>query len=239
MPTWRNTLGLVGPIAHQTACHRRTRASYSLRAMPVAHRQRDDLCSPGNEVNAWQQRQESRNLLLGARSRTPHQARSGAAAFDHQQLSARAASAATCASFVSGSALAIIRIDQHADALMRPALARCSSSSRFATSSLTKKTHTGGVAARVRQAIDKAGTNRIGRYCKHDRYRARRLQQRSRRGAAICEDDVRCEGCQFPSVSVKLRGVGCGPPRVEAHIAADIPAEERQRLHECSEADLK
>jgi hypothetical protein len=55
----------------------------------------------------------------------------------------------------------------------------------------------------------------------------------------FCEDDVRCEGCQFPSVSVKLRSVGCGPPRVEAHIAADIPAQERQRLHECSEADLK
>ena len=109
----------------------------------------------------------------------------------------------------------------------------------FCADAILESDKAGGVAARARQAIDKAGTNRIGRYCKHDRYRARRLQQRSRCGAAICEDDVRCEGCQFPSVSVKLRSVGCGPPRVEAHIAADIPAQERQRLHECSEADLK
>ena len=49
----------------------------------------------------------------------------------------------------------------------------------------------------------------------------------SRRG----QDDVRRERDQFRCLFANLGGVGRGPAGVDAHIAADVPAQQRQPLH--------
>ena len=53
------------------------------------------------------------------------------------------------------------------------------------------------------------------------------------------QDDVRRERDQLRRVFANLGGIGRGPARLDPHIAADGPAEERQLLIERSEARLK
>ena len=97
----------------------------------------------------------------------------------------------------------------------------------------------GGVAARPRQALDEAGADRIGDDREHDRHGAGRLQQRPHGRGAMGQDDVRRERGQFRRVSANLGGIGRGPAGVDAHVAADGPAQLRQPLQERPEAGLK
>ena len=53
------------------------------------------------------------------------------------------------------------------------------------------------------------------------------------------QDDVGRERGQFRRVSANVGGIGRGPARVDPHVAADGPAQERQRLLERPDAGLK
>ena len=97
----------------------------------------------------------------------------------------------------------------------------------------------GGVAARPRQAVDEAGTDRIDDDREHDRHRAGRLQHRSHGRSARGQNDVRRERGQFHRVSANIRGIGRGPVGVDAHVVADGPTQLRQRLQERPDPGLK
>ena len=83
----------------------------------------------------------------------------------------------------------------------------------------------GGVAARPRQAVDEAGADRIDDDREHDRHGAGRLQQRPHGRGGRGQDDVRRERGQFRRVPANLGGIGRGPAGVDAHVAADGPAQ--------------
>src|SRR5262249_55436288 len=53
------------------------------------------------------------------------------------------------------------------------------------------------------------------------------------------QDDVGREGGQFRRVSATVGGVVCGPAGVDPHVAADGPAQARQRLQERLDKSLK
>ena len=65
----------------------------------------------------------------------------------------------------------------------------------------------------------------------------------SRLGAASCLPvrpwDIRRARRQFRRLSANLDGIGRGPTSVDAHVAADGPAEKREPLQECLYAGLK
>jgi hypothetical protein len=84
---------------------------------------------------------------------------------------------------------------------------------------------TGGVAARPRQAVDVGVTDRVGDDREHDRHGARLLQQRPHSRIATHQDDVRREHGQFRRMSADFAGIGAGPTDVDAHVAADGPAQ--------------
>ena len=73
---------------------------------------------------------------------------------------------------------------------------------------------------------------------KHDRHGAGRLQQRPHGRGARGQDDVRRERDQFRRVFANFGGIGRGPAGVDAHVAADGPAQLRHRLQECPDAGL-
>ena len=83
----------------------------------------------------------------------------------------------------------------------------------------------GGVAARPRQTVDEAGADRIDDGREHDRYGASRLQQRPHGRGGMGQDDVGRERGQFRRVPANLGGIGRGPAGVDAHVAADGPAQ--------------
>ena len=91
----------------------------------------------------------------------------------------------------------------------------------------------GGVAARSRQAVDEAGTDRIGDDREHNRHGAGKLQQGSYGRGAMGQNDVRRERNQFRRMSADFNGIPSGPARVDSHITAGGPAELLQRLQEC------
>jgi hypothetical protein len=66
-----------------------------------------------------------------------------------------------------------------------------------------------------------------------------RLQQRHHGGGAIGQDHVGRERDQLRRVSAKGIGIDRRPARVELHIAADGPAQERERLLERPDPGLK
>jgi hypothetical protein len=73
----------------------------------------------------------------------------------------------------------------------------------------------------------------------HDRHCAGCLQQWSHGRGASGQDDVRSERGQFCRVSANVGGIGRGPAGIDAHVAADDPAQLRQRLQERSDPGLK
>ena len=74
----------------------------------------------------------------------------------------------------------------------------------------------GGVAARPRQAVDKAGADRIDAEREHDRHGAGRLQQRPWSNA-ISEDDVGRERGQFRRVSANFCSVRRPAESIRSH----------------------
>src|SRR4051794_28650822 len=55
----------------------------------------------------------------------------------------------------------------------------------------------------------------------------------------MSQDDVGCERGQFRRVSANLGRIGSGPARVDPYVAADGPAQQRQRLQERRDPGLK
>ena len=124
-------------------------------------------------------------------------------------------------------------------ARVTPGAISLSSSSHFPLNAVFESHETGGVAARPRQAVDEAGADRIDDDREHDRHGAGRLQQRPHGRGAMGQDDVRRERDQFRRVSANVGGIGRGPAGVDPHVAADGPAQLRQRLQERPDAGLK
>src|SRR5262249_46486513 len=97
----------------------------------------------------------------------------------------------------------------------------------------------GDVAARPRQALDKACAYRIGGEREHDRHRTRRLEQLLHGWAASGKNDVRRAGCQFRRVFPSLVDIAAAPAVIDPSIAPVDPAQLRQRLHEYGELSLR
>src|SRR5262245_22298964 len=82
----------------------------------------------------------------------------------------------------------------------------------------------GGVAARVRQAIDNTCANRIWNQYEYDRHGACCLLHRSDARWSRCQDDIGCECYDFHRVPAIAIGLTRRPSHVDVHIAADSPA---------------
>jgi hypothetical protein len=90
----------------------------------------------------------------------------------------------------------------------------------------------GGVAARMRQAIDNASADRIGDCRKHDRQSAVDTLQRCHSQGAAGQDDVWGERNQIRSVFYGLVGVVLAPACVDPYIPANTPAQFLEALVE-------
>jgi hypothetical protein len=88
----------------------------------------------------------------------------------------------------------------------------------------------GGVAARVCQALNEAGTDRIRDNREYDRNRTRRLQQRCEAIGADRHDDVWGECNQFGCVGPCDVGVIRGPAKLDSNVATVSPAQSFQDL---------
>ena len=102
----------------------------------------------------------------------------------------------------------------------------------FPTCAEFERHETGGIAARLRQAVDEAGTNRIGDAREHYWNGAGHLQQRTHGRAATCHDNVRREFNQLGDIFTKTIEIAHAPPVVDPYIAAFSPASFLQPLHE-------
>jgi hypothetical protein len=96
----------------------------------------------------------------------------------------------------------------------------------------------GAVAAWPRQAIDKAGADRIGNDHEHDRHGTGRLQQWRRTRIAGDEDDIRRQLDQFGRIGAKAIGIARGPAGLDLDIAPDSPARLLQALQKYPVARL-
>src|SRR5262249_13183349 len=74
---------------------------------------------------------------------------------------------------------------------------------------------------------------------KHYRYAAGQLQQRAHGQAAMRQDDLWRESGQFSRVSTNFGGIVGRPARVDPHVAADGPAQDRKPLLESPDPGLK
>ena len=108
----------------------------------------------------------------------------------------------------------------------------------FSAEGVFRSHEAGDVAARLRQAVDEAGPDRIAGDREHDRHAAGRLQQRPHGRRAMRQDDVGRERSQFCGMPADIVGSAARPVRVDAHVAADDPARLCQRLLECAEPGL-
>ena len=90
-----------------------------------------------------------------------------------------------------------------------PGAISLSSSSHFAAMPY-RVGKAGGIAARVRQAVDEAGTDRVGDDGEHDRNGARRLQQRRHGPRLTVPRMTSGETATSPRVSAQIMGVGSG-----------------------------
>src|SRR5262249_22949080 len=95
----------------------------------------------------------------------------------------------------------------------------------FSTEAIFELHEAGGIAARLRQTIDEAGTDWIGDDREHDRHGVRRLKYRSCRRAASGHDDVRRERNQFFGLFVTGGGIAPRKAVVEPYVAALRPAQ--------------
>ena len=96
----------------------------------------------------------------------------------------------------------------------------------------------GDVAAGARQARDEALADRIGDEREHDRDRACLPPQRLDRRAALGQEHLGAERDQFRRVALEERGVAAGPAPVDAQIAALVPVERAEPLHQGGGARL-
>jgi hypothetical protein len=86
-----------------------------------------------------------------------------------------------------------------------------------------------GIAARSRQAFDKAGGDRIGDVREHDRHDLGRSLQRRRCSAVGRQYDVGGQRNQFPRISAAV-GLADSPTRIDPHVAPRAPAHLLQPL---------
>jgi hypothetical protein len=93
----------------------------------------------------------------------------------------------------------------------------------FSADTVFKGHEAGDVAARLRQAVYEAGTDRISDGCEHDWHRAGYLQQRPHGGSARGQDDIGSESSQFGRVPADGVGIGRGPAGVNLNVSADDP----------------
>ena len=97
----------------------------------------------------------------------------------------------------------------------------------------------GGVAARPRQTVDKAGADRIGNGYEHNWHGARCLQQRRHVRGAESQDDIGSKGDQFRRELPSLVGITRGPAIVDLHVSAVDPTQLLQRLQKRSRVGLR
>src|SRR5215475_6859083 len=90
----------------------------------------------------------------------------------------------------------------------------------------------GGVAARMGEAIDDAGSDRIGDGSEHDRQSAVDMLQRHDGQGAARQDDVWRERDQLRSIFCAQVGIILAPAGVDPYIAANTPARFLQALLE-------
>src|SRR6516162_10254603 len=93
-----------------------------------------------------------------------------------------------------------------------------------------------GVAARPRQAVDETGADWIGDEREHDRHGAIDPLDCHHALGARGEDDVGSQCDQFHCVFASRIGIACEPTIVNAHVAADSPAEFGEPLRKRSDA---
>src|SRR5215831_5190322 len=85
--------------------------------------------------------------------------------------------------------------------------------------------HVFGELFKMMTGTDLVHNDRITDVREHDWHCAGCLQQWPYGRGARGQDDVRCERDQFRRVSANLGGIGRGPAGVDAHVAADGPAQ--------------
>ena len=96
----------------------------------------------------------------------------------------------------------------------------------------------GRVAARPRQARDKAGADWVGDIHEHHGHGMSRLLQRHHARSGIGQDNVGRERNQFRRISAKAAGIVRGPAVVDPHVTAVGPAQLLQCVLECRAAGL-
>ena len=108
----------------------------------------------------------------------------------------------------------------------------------FSADAVFEKHETGGVAARVRKAVDEPAGDWIGDDREHDWHGARRLQQRPYGRGARCQNDIRRKCGQLCRVFANSGDIGRGPADVNAYVAAIDPTQFLQRLPERTDPGL-
>ena len=108
----------------------------------------------------------------------------------------------------------------------------------FPTQDVFELDKAGRIAARPRQALNKAVADRIDSLGEHDRHGAARLLQRPRGPADAGQDHVRAKRDQFHRIPAQARVVAHAPAGVDPHVAADRPTRFLQPLQECGKAGL-
>src|SRR5262249_48214720 len=109
----------------------------------------------------------------------------------------------------------------------------------FSADAVVEREEPSRVAARPRQAVDEAGTDRIGYDREHNRHAASDLQQRPRRRAAGGEDDLRLESGELGRISACDLVIAAGPPVFDLDILPDGPAQLLQPLKKRRIAPLR
>src|SRR5262249_39698720 len=101
----------------------------------------------------------------------------------------------------------------------------------FTAKAVFKRGKAGGVAARLREAIDKACADRVSDQREHDWHAAGRLQQRCYGACARRHNNVRCKHGQLCRVFAELVGVAHPPPIFDLEVVPDRPAQTLKLLH--------
>jgi hypothetical protein len=93
-----------------------------------------------------------------------------------------------------------------------------------------EQSKSGEVAARPRQALDKAGADRVADHGEHDRQGAGGLLQRHHRVVAAGQKDVRTEREELRDVSAHTLGIAAAPADIDLRVAPVGPAQLLQPL---------
>src|SRR5262249_4799785 len=109
----------------------------------------------------------------------------------------------------------------------------------FCAHAVFKGGKAGRVAARPRQSLDEAVTDRIGDLRENDRHAASRLLQCPYNRTASGQDDVRRECDQPRRVLPKQFNIACAPTSVDPNVAAIRPSQLLQSTHKRRQADRR